>query len=520
MSMIQLMTKLKEQFTKFEGLKKTYRVNGYVIDIYTQSIRVDKDVLFFIGSDTNGKFLFLVTNIGKSSATNLFDGEILKNNVFGTDVVTKKCYLSHSNATLLRQIFPFTRPGLLGLSDSFGFGDRLGIANPAHIRALSDSQMRPVLAQQSIRELDRTQRNAEDVLDAASWAVFQEGYTAGFGADADHLKTTDDIDRYARAGFTMFTFDPSAFVVNEAISLPTEELLQRSKNIEKNYLRLSECIDRYANKSFRLEFGGALQPTKDEVTKAFVKYGGVILHAAVLYRHLKQNHVALKSEVELSVDETDIPTTPTEHLFIAGELKRLGVEWVSLAPRFIGDFEKGVDYRGDLDKFAEEYRLHAGIAKMMGPYKISIHSGSDKFGVYRKIGSLNLGNVHVKTAGTSYLEALRTVAKVEPDLIREIVSFACNHYDEDRKSYHVTGRLDKIPNPQKCNHQELLNLFEQHDARQVLHVTFGKVLTTKDGKGNYLFRSRLMACLNQNEDVHYETIIKHFRKHLDPFKKQ
>jgi hypothetical protein len=61
---------------------------------------------------------------------------------------------------LIRQIFPFTQPVLLGLSDSFGFGDRLGIANPAHIRSLSGSHMRPVLAQQSIRELDRTQRKA------------------------------------------------------------------------------------------------------------------------------------------------------------------------------------------------------------------------------------------------------------------------------------------------------------------------------------------------------------------------
>jgi hypothetical protein len=83
--------------------------------------------------------------------------------------------------------------------------------------------------------------------------VFQEGYTSGFGADADHLKTTDDIDRYARVGFTMFTFDPSVFVVNEAISLPMEELLQRAKNIETNNLHLSECIERYAEKSFRLD---------------------------------------------------------------------------------------------------------------------------------------------------------------------------------------------------------------------------------------------------------------------------
>ncbi len=103
-------------------------------------------------------------------------------------------------------------------------------------------------------------------------------------------------------------------------------------------------------------------------------------------------------------------TTPFEHWLVASELRRLGVEWVGLAPRFVGDFEKGIDYRGDLEVFRREYLKHLAIAEALGPYKISIHSGSDKFGVYRVIGEIGKGGVHVKTAGTSYLEALRTVA--------------------------------------------------------------------------------------------------------------
>jgi tagaturonate epimerase len=349
--------------------------------------------------------------------------------------------------------------------------------------------------------------------------VFQEGFTAGFGADADHLKTTEDIDRYARAGFTMFTFDPSAHVVNEAVKLSVPELKERARKIESNELLYEECLVRYAGKTFKLEDGTVLQPSVEEISRAFVKYGGVILHTVVMYKHLKEQYSSLPTEVELSVDETDIPTTPTEHLFIAGELKRLGVQWVSLAPRFIGDFEKGVDYRGDLNAFAAEYSRHVGIAKLFGPYKISIHSGSDKFGVYKMIGSLRQGNVHVKTAGTSYLEALRTISMVEPALIREILDFSRSNYEIARQSYHVTARLDRVPESKDCTDQQLQDLFNQHDARQVFHVTFGQVLSAKDAVGRVLFRDHFMACLNEHEDVHYENLIKHFRKHLDPFKR-
>lgn len=77
------------------------------------------------------------------------------------------------------------------------------------------THMKAVLAQQSIRELERTQRRPEEIMDAATWAVYQEGYEEGFGADADHLKTTADIDLMVAAGFAMFTIDPGEHVVNE-----------------------------------------------------------------------------------------------------------------------------------------------------------------------------------------------------------------------------------------------------------------------------------------------------------------
>lgn len=486
------------------------------ISVYPFSIREAGGNLYFIGRRGSGKYFYQLGVGGKEYG---FEGDESEGVILGEICRVKRCQMDHRNAAALRGLFSFTRPVTLGLADSFGFGDRLGIANPAHIRSLEGSHMRPVLAQQSIRELDRTQRSAEEVVDAASWAVFQEGFASGFGADADHLKTAEDIDRYARAGFTMYTFDPSVHVVNEAVRCTEAELSARAKDIGEGELKLDECLARYADRSFRFEDGAVLQPAKMEIMRAFVKYGKVITYTLSLYKHLREKHASLPHEVELSVDETDIPTTPSEHLFIAGELKRLGMKWVSLAPRFIGDFEKGVDYRGDLDRFAAEYKLHAGISNLMGPYKISIHSGSDKFGVYKMIGSLKTGNVHVKTAGTSYLEALRTISMVNPGLLREILDFARDNYSVARQSYHVTGEISKVPGGSGIDDNGLQALFDQHDARQVFHVTFGQVLSGRNGSGELLFRNRFMETLNSHEDAHYANLVKHFRKHLDPFKR-
>ena len=155
--------------------------------------------------------------------------------------------------------------------------------------------------------------------------------------------------------------------------------------------------------------------------RAAVKYGRAVAHVAALYRHLASICPAGGFELEVSVDETDTPTSHAEHLFIARELRRLGVRWVSLAPRYVGSFEKGVDYiapgahrpeEGTTDAFAADFAGHAAIARALGPYKLSLHSGSDKFSIYGIAAELARGLVHLKTAGTSYLEALRATAVV------------------------------------------------------------------------------------------------------------
>ena len=321
-----------------------------------------------------------------------------------------------------------------------------------------------------------------------------------------------------KAGFTFYTIDPSAYVVNKAASLPAEELSHRITMLPWDILTDTPAglLSRYEGKSFRIADGFEIKPTADQLHFALVKYGAVIARTAVLYRYLQSTHDK-PFEVELSVDETDSPTTPFEHFFIANELKRLDIKLVSLAPRFVGDFEKGIDYKGDLARFETEYIWHAKIAAALGPYKLSIHSGSDKFSVYDVIGRLKLGAVHVKTAGTSYLEALRTLAEHEPSLFREILDFARSRYETDKASYHVSAVIAGVPSSAACTAKQLLRLFADEQARQVLHVTFGSVLTEKDAAGKPVFKDRILRALTEHEEAHYENLQRHFQRHLEPF---
>jgi tagaturonate epimerase len=130
------------------------------------------------------------------------------------------------NLDALRDLMPWLRPRPLGTHKSAGFGDRLGLATPGHIRALraAGGGIAPIFAQQSIREMERTGRSPQQVLDDATWGVFAEGWREGFGADADHLKTPKDVDTCVAAGYTFFTFDPGPYVDDSAESADASTL--------------------------------------------------------------------------------------------------------------------------------------------------------------------------------------------------------------------------------------------------------------------------------------------------------
>ena len=122
------------------------------------------------------------------------------------------------NALALRSALPWLKPSRFGLHTSAGFGDRLGLATPGHVRALKavGAAINPVFAQQSIREMGRCGRTPRNVLDDATWGAFQAGWTKPVGGDADHLEELEDIDNTVAAGFVFYTLDPKAQVDGEA----------------------------------------------------------------------------------------------------------------------------------------------------------------------------------------------------------------------------------------------------------------------------------------------------------------
>ena len=432
------------------------------------------------------------------------------------------CPLTPGNAAALRGRLGWLRPVPLGLRTSAGFGDRLGLATPGHVQALrrgsgqalrqdsGQARIAPIFAQQSVRENARTGRTPQQVLDDATWGIFQAGWREPWGADADHLKTPADVDAFVAAGYTLYTIDPGDHVDNAAHTAPPAEVEAKVQALPWDALEDSARDMERCYLGHAFDVGGpALTFDQELLWRAAAKYGRAIAHTARLYRYLAGQMGERDFELEVSVDETATPTSPEEHLFIASELGRLGVRWVSLAPRFVGHFEKGVDYIGDLETFAAEFARHAAVARALGPYKLSLHSGSDKFSIYPIAARLAGGLVHLKTAGTSYLEALRAIAQAAPVLFREMLAFARERYETERATYHVSAQLANVPAPDALKDTDLPGLFEQFDARQVLHVTFGSVLDR--------FGDRLRATLQEHEEVYYALLESHFRRHLLPF---
>lgn len=486
------------------------RLSG--VEVYPLSITAIQHSLLFLGRRDGKKFLGVLS--ANPSVSDQFSGQKKSVALDDKPFTLTLAETSASTASALRAIAPFLAARPLGLQKSVGCGDRLGLATPGHVRAVRGSGIAPIFAQQSMRENARTGRTPQEVMDDAMWGVFQEGWREGFGADADHLKTTADVDLCAAAGYTFYTVDPGEYVDNAANTASEAMLRQKVEALPWDVLEGSahDLQNQLAAKPVDL---GAfkLTITQQELLRAAAKYGRAVAHTVKMYRRLQAVMNGRPFELEMSVDETETISTLAEHVYIAHELKRLGVSVVSLAPRYVGDFEKGVDYIGDLGKFEESFARHLAVSKTFGPYKLSLHSGSDKFSIYPIAARVAGDLVHLKTAGTSYLEALRAVAVLNPKLFREIVPFAIERYSTDRASYHVSADAAKMPAIGSLRDDQLTALLDDFHAREVLHVTFGSVIN--DSR----FREPFFATLRGKEETYYQIIERHFNKHLASFRK-
>lgn len=429
----------------------------------------------------------------------------------------------------------------LGLAPSFGFGDRIGLATPGHVAAMrrAGAGIEAIFPQQSIREMTRTRRTPRQVMDDAVHGARQAGWTGRIGADADHLKTPEDVDCTAAVGFTFYTIDPSGFVDAHADDYPEPALRDKYAAIVGEV----DWLGKYTGKSVKLTTGTTVELTEPACLRAAVKYGRAINHAVAIAEHIdsvfrtravekkpglseKPGFFARDYEIELSVDETEQPTTLAEHYIIAHQCLSRGMRLVSLAPRFIGDFEKGVDYKGvdykgDVARLERSLADHAAIAEVLGPYKLSLHSGSDKLSMYAALARTTHGRFHVKTAGTSYLEALRVAARHDVPLFRRIIDFARACYETDKATYHVSATLASAP-PQDAvsDAHELERHYLEcwpdvpegkgftNPSRQILHCTFGSVLT------DATLGPALRALLESHLDTYTAVLADHFTRHL------
>ncbi len=409
----------------------------------------------------------------------------------------------------------------LGLAPSFGFGDRTGLATPGHVAAMLEAAggIEPIFPQQSIREMARTRRTPQEVMDDALNGMQQAGWKGRSGADADHLKTPQDVDVTAAVGFVFFTIDPSDHVDQQADDYDEATLRDKATGLGD----IAPWTSKYAGRSTKLSTGTIVDFNEQAVLRAAVKYGKAIQEAIKLANYIEvvQTAAGREFEIELSVDETAQPTTLVEHFIIAEQLQENAKGLVSLAPRFIGDFEKGVDFIGDVDALEHSLRDHAAIAELLGPYKMSLHSGSDKLSMYPALARTTQGRFHVKTAGTSYLEALRVVCRHDADLFRRLITFGRERYDIDRATYHVSAEVAKVPGPEDVTDivkLEQLYLERWCDVpagrgftapgRQILHCTFGSTLTHPE------WGPAIMTILREHPETYHEVLREHFVRHL------
>lgn len=422
------------------------------------------------------------------------------------------CPLSAENADAIRSLFPYTAPqSPQGHAVTLGLGDRLGIVTGAHIRAVQGTKVFPVLAQQSKRELMLTGRSNRSMLDDVAWQVFEAGYEGGYAADGDHLKTLEEVQAAIADGDTMITLDCSDYIDNCAAHLSPQEAEQACRE-KLDAAQVETWMQEYEGKTVALGDHAEIIFERDALPAILLTYAPALPFIETVYREAicrSPHPVAL----EISIDETEVETTPAAHYFVAAELHKRKVSFCSMAPRFCGEFQKGIDYIGDVSRFQVEFDIHARIARQLG-YRISVHSGSDKFRVFPHIGRLSEQVFHLKTSGTSWVEAVRVIAQHAPDLFRRMAAFSCSKFPEAKTFYHVSAQLANVPVWDTVADEDLPGLLDQDDVRQVMHITYGYLLQEKDAEGSYVFRDAIYQTLYTYRAELEDTICRHIRRHL------
>jgi len=316
----------------------------------------------------------------------------------------------------------------------------------------------------------------------ADAAVKALGWTKSYHVDADHIRL-DTVDRYVRHA-DFYTID-----VADWIGKPAE-----SKAVQNFLKKHGELVG-------RLEIWGVQEPFKttiEQIQKIANKYLLAVQEAGKIYRHIAQEKTPCGFITEVSMDETDEAQTPSELLVILAAIADEAIPIQTIAPKFTGRFNKGVDYVGNVAQFEKEFREDVAViafaVKRYGlpaSLKLSVHSGSDKFSIYGAIRSAlsdSGAGLHLKTAGTTWLEELIGLAEGSQNglkLAKEIYAGAIEHLDELCAPYAsvIDIERNKLPSIEKVNEwsaeqfagalrHDQKNLAYNRHLRQLLHVGY------------------------------------------------
>jgi tagaturonate epimerase len=376
---------------------------------------------------------------------------------------------------------------------TFGVGDRFAHQAEAQLKACmmaSDAGVDVIpVWNKSNREHTIIGSEPMSVRHAADAAVGKLGWRKPYFCDADHINF-ETVDRFIEA-CDFYTIDVADWIGHGPISKKSPgKPADPTEFVEKHLELLGELkipgIDHH------------LHTTKEFVSQVASKYLTAVTEAGRIYRKIDAAKGAGNFVTEVSMDETDYPQTPVELLIILVAIADEKIPIQTIAPKFTGRFNKGVDYVGDVSKFTEEFSDDiAAIAFAVANYglpeslKLSVHSGSDKFSLYRPIKEALRkfdAGVHVKTAGTNWLEELIGLAEGGGEglvMAKEIYAEAYDHAAELCKPYATVIDIDpaKLPSPETVNgwsSEHYVNSL-RHDQscaefnpslRQLLHVGF------------------------------------------------
>ena len=407
-------------------------------------------------------------------------------------------------------------PQVIGIRKSFGFGDWLGLAGPGHVRAASAHRdWAPFFAQVSPAETALDDRGPQELLRAALRAVDEGGYRQPWGADANRLKTPFEVEAMAEAGFTLFTINPPDLLDDAADQLSAQDLSARIATMVMDGSLPENWSEPYLDRSIELSGDRRLELTLEPLQRAAVKFGPAIQHCLRMYEALTRAQRGRSFEIEVCMDETERAATALEHLFVGLELEARGLRATSLALRYVGSFGTGVDFPGDLGAFEDQLREHVAVAQFCGPYKLSVHGGSDKFGVYPILGRICGEQLHLKTAGSSNLEGLRVIARIDPGLFMEVARYGCRHFAGASASRSVSTAPGLARGLGGVSPAEAESVFlDDRAGRQMLLATHGSLLTEGRTQKGRPLREALVETLTTHADMYHEIVADHFGKHF------